>query len=225
MALPLLAVACAEMTPAPQDAGPPAPIIEYVTTQEILTALPLRVRLPAKYDAEYVVVLVRTWGSRDWQVSELERSGQTWRGEVSCRDVSTVTGPTRYFFLALDRYGEVVLDSGSPEWPYVATVVGELEGGARGIPGELPPMRCHDPADCPPDFPGCPPYEVARASCAHNDDCASGMCEWDGYCAPSDPADEAEFGVWDDDERLARAIRRATARYRTARSDVAARAH
>jgi len=214
--LVLVAAACADVTPSPHDAGPAFPIIEYVTKQEILTPLPLRVRLPAKFGVKYVLVLVRPWGSRDWQIVELDRSGQTWRGEVSCRQVSTITGPTRYFFLALDANGEAVLDSGSPEWPYVATVVGSLEGGPRGIPGEPPPLRCHDPADCPPDFPGCPAYQFVRASCRSNRDCDSNMCEWDGYCAPADAYDERELGVWNDEERLARAIRSAKDRYQVA---------
>ncbi len=162
-----------------------------------------------------MLVLVRPWGSRDWEIVELARSGQTWRGEVSCRQVSTITGPTRYFFLALDEHGESVLDSGSPDWPYVATVVGSLEGGARGIPGEPRPVRCHDPADCPPDFPGCPAYQFVRAMCRGNDDCDSGRCEWDGYCAPDDGYGK-QFGPWNDEEQLARAIRTARSRHQSA---------
>jgi hypothetical protein len=212
-------VGCSELTPLPSDPGPPHPIIEHVTQQEILTPLPLRVRLPAKYGVAYVLALVRTWGSRDWEIVELDRTSQMWSGEVSCRQVSTVTGPTRYFFLALDSHGEAVLDSGSPEWPYVATVVGSLEGGARGLPGQLPPLRCHDPADCPPDFPGCPAYQVVRGSCESHDDCKSAMCEWDGYCAPQSLEQDAELGVWDDDAQLAHAIRAATRRYRSAKRD------
>lgn len=78
---------------------------------------------------------------------------QTWSGEVSCREVSTVTGATRYFFLALDEKSDVVGGSGSPDWPHLATIVGKLEEGAQTIAGEAPPVRCHDVADCPPDFP------------------------------------------------------------------------
>jgi hypothetical protein len=42
------------------DPGPPHPIIEHVEQQEVLTPLPLRVRLPASYGAQYVLALVRT---------------------------------------------------------------------------------------------------------------------------------------------------------------------
>jgi hypothetical protein len=155
---------------------------------------------------------------------ELDRDGQTWRGEVSCRQVSTVTGPARYFFLALDDQGEAVLDSGSPKFPYVATVVGELEDGPRSIPGEPVPTACHDVADCPPDFPGCPGYEVMRPRCADHEQCSSGLCEWDGYCSADAPSEEA-FGVWDEQAELAKAVRAVKRRYRSARRGTPHRSH
>jgi hypothetical protein len=97
--------------------------------------------------------------------------------------VSTVTGDTKYFFLALDDHGDVVGGSGSSDWPHLATIVGKLPDGAQSIDGEAVPLRCHDVADCPPDFPGCPPYQVRRAECRSDFDCKKGdRCAWDGYC-------------------------------------------
>jgi hypothetical protein len=215
----LLASSCSPYpnTAAGVDPGPPSPVVEYVNWQEILTPLPLRVRLPARYGAEHVLVFVLTWGSHDWAVLDLGRAGQTWSGEVSCRDVSTVTGDTRYFFLALDADGQAVVGSGSPEWPHVATIVRNLPGGPQTLPGEFMPMRCHDPADCPPDFPGCPTYAVLRPACTTHDDCLSGTpCEWDGYCGAAPEADADEDAG--DNDRLARAVRKATRRYQTAAS-------
>ncbi len=194
--------------------GPPQPEVHVVTKQEILTPLPMRVALPSRYGAERVVALFHTWGSRDWGMVELARAGQTWSGEISCREVSTVTGDTRYFFLALDPAGKVVADSGS-DWPYVATVVGKLRGGPRGLPGEAPPPRCHDPADCPPDFPGCPAYAWERPPCATSDECVSGArCEWDGYCSSSIP--EYAESAGDGDDRFEAAVMRAARKYRIA---------
>jgi hypothetical protein len=196
---------------------PASPVVEYVTRQEILTPLPLRVRLPARTGADRVLVFFRTWGSRDWDVLELGRAGQTWSGAISCREVSTVTGDTRYFFVALDGEGNEVAGSGWPEWPHVATIVGSLPEGPQSLPGLAALMRCHDPADCPPDFPGCPAYAVRRPSCRGNEECASGRCEWDGYCdVPSKAIADAEPGDDDDDERLEAAVRAATHRSRTA---------
>lgn len=200
----------------PADPGPPAPVIEHVAQQEILTPLPLRVRLPASYGVEYVLVLVLTWGSPDWQIVELDRYGQTWTGEVSCRQVSTVTGDTRYFFLGLDDNGEVVASSGSPEWPHVATVVGSLPEGPHGLDGEAPPARCHDVADCPPDFPGCPAYAWLRPKCDAHEDCGGGFCSWDGYCDATPDAYTTNWDAYADEELLARAVKRAQRRFKTA---------
>ncbi len=182
------------------------PVVEYVTTQEILTPLPLRVRLPARYGAERVLVFFHTWGSERWESVELARAGQTWTGEVSCREVSTVTGDTRYFFVAVDDQDREVVGSGWPEWPHVATVVGKLEEGPHTLSGMNPPLRCHDPADCPPDFPGCPEYAVRRPVCRSDRDCRGGQrCDWDGYCSDASPeAFEAS-----DEDALALAVRTA----------------
>ena len=208
-------VACGR--PPPTEPGPNAPIVEYVTRQETLTPLPLRVRLPARLGVERVMVFVHTWGSRHWSTVELGRAGQTWTGEVSCREVSTVTGDTKYFFLALDREDEPVIGSGSPEWPHVATIVGALPDGAQSLAGDEKPLRCHDPSDCPPDFPGCPAYTFRRAACQSNKDCKDGsLCAWDGYCgSPTGIDADADPNV-DEDELLARAIAKVTKRRRVA---------
>jgi hypothetical protein len=72
-------------------------------------------------------------------------------------------------------------------------------------------------ADCPPDFPGCPAYAFVRPACRWDGDCDSGVCEWDGYCTATDQDDGSGWELLEDSERLARAIRRATARYKTAK--------
>lgn len=206
------AIACGHTT-ASTDSGPPAPVIDYVRSQEILTPLPLRVSLPRTTGAEHVVVLYRTWGSHGWKPMELSRSGQTWAGEISCREVSTVTGDTKYFFLALDEDGDVVGGSGTPGWPHVATIVGALPDGAQSLPGGTVPMRCHDPADCPPDFPGCPAYAVRRRACRFDIDCDEGArCAWDGYCGPAS-ADSARLREIEDDD-LEAAIQSVTKRFK-----------
>ena len=217
LALPLAAASCGSITPA--DPGPAVPTVEYVTRQEILTPLPLRVRMPSASNTEHVVVLVRTWGSRGWHPMELSRSGQTWSGEVSCREVSTVTGDTKYFFVALDGDGNPVGGSGTPDWPHVATIVGKLPDGAQALPGGVIPMRCHDPADCPPDFPGCPAYAWHRRSCRTDSDCGeSRRCGWDAYCESArepnaswrTPDDDGEI----EDDELEAAVRNVRLRYR-----------
>jgi hypothetical protein len=223
-AAPLLLSACERPPAAPSDPGPPEPMVEYVARQQILTELPMRVRLPARYGAERVLVCVHLWGTRGWRTLELGREGQTWEGAVSCRAVSTVTGDTQYFFLALDARGEPVVGSGSPDWPHVATIVRSLPGGPQGLADREPPAMCHDPADCPPDFAGCPAYAAVRGACRVDADCrgdGGGSCAWDGYCEGG-----AEQGLTEGDEVLATAIRKAVQgvrRARVAKSSVSAR--
>lgn len=212
-ALPLAAFGCG--TVAPTEPGPAVPTVEYVTRQEILTPLPLRVRMPAASGAEHVVVLVRTWGSRGWHPMELSRSGQTWAGEVSCREVSTVTGDTKYFFVALDADGNPVGGSGTPEWPHVATIVGKLEDGAQALAGGVIPMRCHDPADCPPDFPGCPAYAMRRRSCRADSDCGEKQrCGWDAYCESARGPNASMLDGELEEDELEAAVRNVKNRYR-----------
>jgi hypothetical protein len=189
------------VVPAPE---PIQPVVEFVSTQEILTPLPLRVWLPARYGADRVLVFFKTWGSRRWDSLELARADQMWAGEISCREVSTVTGDTHYYFLAVDTENRAVIGSGWPEWPHVATVVSKLPDGPRSLAGMAPPNRCHDPADCPPDFLGCPAYAVRRPACHENADCRGDTrCDWDGYCSEASPT--ADLGS--DDAELAVAVR------------------
>jgi hypothetical protein len=187
------------MPPVTLEEEPSSVSVEYVRTQEMLTPLPLRVRLPSKYGAERVFVFFRTWGSFGWEDIELARRGQTWAGAISCRDVSTVTGDTRYFFVAVNAEGNEVVGSGWPEWPHVATVVRSLPEGPQSIPG-MSAVRCHDPADCPPDFLGCPAYALVRPPCSRAGECRSGaVCAWDGYCdAPTTPVLIADYEQTDE---------------------------
>ena len=216
-AILLASVACGPA--ASMDPGPSSPVVEYVQRQEILTPLPLRVRLPRSTGTEHVVVLVRTWGSRGWKGIELARNGQTWTGEVSCREVSTVTGDTKYFFVALDEEGELVGGSGSSDWPHVATIVGKLTDGAQALPGGTIPRRCHDVADCPPDFPGCPAYQMKRKACRSDEDCGEKKCAWDGYCGPASLEITQSGDEDSEEEQLETAVRWVKQRYRKTASN------
>jgi hypothetical protein len=205
--LVLLLVACGPYQ-TPHEPGPETPIVDYVRTQETLTPLPLRVSLPRKMGAEHVIVLFKPFGVRGWKQVELPRRGesQTWAGEVSCREVSTVLGKTKYFVLALDENGDVVGGSGSPDWPHLATIVDKLPEGAQSIEGERKPLRCHDVADCPPAFPGCPAYHMKRNACTSSTQC---VCAWDGYCGSPSSTDTDPTAV----ENLDVAIRSVRKRF------------
>jgi hypothetical protein len=179
---------CLTARPA-RDPGPAEPSVEVVPEQEILTPVPVRARLPARLGVDSVALRYRTRGTRDWSSTELFRAGQTWSGEVPCREVSTITGDLQYYLVARNSGGRLIATSGTASWPHVTSIRYRLPSGARGLPGELPEWRCPDPADCPPGFPGCPSQELLRPACSSNGDCDRGYCAWDGYCAtPENPS-------------------------------------
>jgi hypothetical protein len=121
-------------------------------------------------------------GQRDGDHRELSRHGRTWSGNVSCREVSTITGDTRYYLYVVDRNGRLIASSGAPQHPYVTRIVFALPGGPRGSDGEST-APCIDPADCPPDLRGCPRYALEREACGSDVECGSGgRCAWDGFC-------------------------------------------
>jgi hypothetical protein len=174
--------ACASTQEVARDPGPAYPLVETVREQEILTPVPMRVSLPASLGADSVAVRFRTRGTRQWSARELYRVGQTWRGEVPCLEVSTITGDLQYYLVALDEKGHLVASSGSQNDPHTTTIYNHLSHGARSLPNAPTPWRCPDPADCPPDFPGCNAPPPLRTPCSTDNDCGDGRCEWDGYC-------------------------------------------
>lgn len=172
----------------PADPGPPQPVIETVPFQEILTSVPVRASFPSRLGISHVMLYYRPYGERAWSSRELARSGQTWAGEISCYDVSTIAGYMQLFLQASDAGGRVIVATGSAAWPYVVSIVNRLASGPAWLPGASMPWRCIDPADCPSDFPGCPHRAPLRPPCASNGDCGEGeYCAWDGYCDAVNP--------------------------------------
>lgn len=156
LVLSLAACAPAAVAPAPVETGHPVqPVFENIEEQEILTAVPVRLRLPSWVRADRVLLHFRTFGTREWTTLELGGGGSTWAGTVPCLEVSTITGELEYYVTAFDD-DRLVLSTGTRSWPHTVTVRYRLESGPRGLGGAPRPLRCPDPADCPPDFPGCP---------------------------------------------------------------------
>jgi hypothetical protein len=165
------------------DPGPQHPAIETVAFQEILSPVPVRLRLPARLGVEQVVLYYRTFGERTWNALRLMRSGQTWYGSIGCLEVSTITGYLQFFLQGQDPKGRVIIATGMPSQPHLVQIAARLESGPTALPGDPPTWRCVDPADCPPGFAGCPSYVPRRPPCATNADCRAGdYCAWDGYC-------------------------------------------
>lgn len=184
-ALVVCIVGCSSSASAPKVAGavPPQPVVETVAYQEILTPVPVRVGLPPSIGIDHMVMLYRTFGTREWTSVELERNGYYWHGAVDCLEVSTITGDLQFFLLGQNAAGQVVAANGSPAWPFVVPIVYRAPDGPTALVGEQAPLRCSDPADCPPGFPGCKEYAPRRPACRSDAECAEGdYCAWDGYC-------------------------------------------
>ncbi len=161
-----------------QEAKAPA-----VHEQEILTPIPVKLEVAAETKAAHVFAIYKTWGSEGWRDVELTREGQTWSGEISCHEVSTVTGDAHFYLVALDAKGKLVTSSGTPTTPHPTRIVSQLEGAIQ--------VRCADPSDCPTDFPGagCPVHPRKRSSCDTDKECGKfATCAWDGYCLSKEAA-------------------------------------
>jgi hypothetical protein len=192
----LVAFGCTSSLKKPDivDPGPPQPLVETVPYQEILTPVPVRVGLPATVGIEQVLMLYRTFGTREWRSVPLERSGQFWQGAVDCLEVSTITGDLQFFLVGEDVESRVIAANGSPAWPFVVPIVYRAPDGPSALVGQAAPLRCSDPADCPPRFPGCTPFVPSRAPCGADADCGEGdYCAWDGYCDSVVPVFSAQL--------------------------------
>jgi hypothetical protein len=170
----------------PKKALPPPRIVHIaVGEQAILTPVPIWVE---SHDASVarVVVRYRPFGSTAWSSIDLAPGAQGFGGEISCRDVGTVTGTLRYFVVAYDAAGKEVGTQGSDKKPLKVKIRRAIKSPPPHLPGKPPPGRCNDASDCPPDFPGC----VAKTTsddnaCTADDDCEEGMtCGSEGKCAP-----------------------------------------
>lgn len=156
------------------------PVEERKAEQGILTPIPISVELPPSLPASRVLVHYRIHGSNDFSTLELRRaSGQVFRGEIPCLEVSTITGDVRYYIRVHDRDGAVIAFRGSRANPYVVSVIHE------SLRPDLAksPARCPDPSACPPGLPGCGSEPVELIPCKADRDCEHGMtCSWEGYC-------------------------------------------
>lgn len=156
------------------------PVEKRKAEQGILTPIPIAVELPPSLAASRVLVHYRVHGAKDFTTLELRRaSGQAFRGEIPCLEVSTITGDVRYYIRVHDRDGAVIAFSGSRANPYVVSVIHE------SLRPDLAksPARCPDPSDCPPGLPGCGSEPVEQIPCKSDRDCEHGTtCSWDGYC-------------------------------------------
>lgn len=164
----------------PTPSGPPAsptgggdlihsPAVESAT----LTPLPLYTALPKGLVAARVQVFYKAFGATDWKSIDLRSVSPGWGGEIPCLDVGSATGALVYYVQAFDAEKNLLAWTGTRGAPTSVPIKSSIEGEAPHLPGEQPPLRCPDPGDCPPEFPGChggpadaPPPCEPGAECA-----------------------------------------------------------
>ncbi|MEP7120887.1 MAG: hypothetical protein ABJE95_08260 [Byssovorax sp.] len=146
----------------PVPSGPPASPTgsgDLVHTppaeQATLTPVPLYVELPKGIVAARVQAFYKPFGSPAWKSIELRRVGAGWGAEIPCLDVGSATGTLGYYLQAFDAEKNLLSWSGTRAVPDTVPIRSSIEGEAPHLPGEQAPLRCPDPGDCPPEFPGC----------------------------------------------------------------------
>ncbi len=164
----------------PVPSGPPASPTgsgDLVHTppaeQATLTPVPLYTELPRGIVAARVQAFYKPFGSPAWKSLDLRQIGSGWGGEIPCLDVGSATGALVYYLQAFDAEKNLLSWSGTRGAPDSVAIKSSIEGDAPHLPGEQAPLRCPDPGDCPPGFPGChgvkgdtPPPCEPGAECA-----------------------------------------------------------
>lgn len=157
-------------TPAPNHPGP-APAAAQgdlvhtpPTEQTVMTPVPIYAELPEGVVATKVILQYRPFGAETWKSLEMPKVKKGYGIEVPCYDVGGVTGQLKYFIQAFDADNNMVSFSGTRNAPITVAIKLQLEGNPPNLPGQAPPARCADRADCPPGMPGCdketPPEET-----------------------------------------------------------------
>lgn len=123
--------------------------------QTVMTPVPIYAELPEGVVAAKVVLQYRPFGAEVWKSLEMPKVKNGYGIEVPCFDVGGVTGQLKYFIQAFDGDNNVVSFAGTRNAPIAVAIKLQLDGEPPHLPGQAPPSRCADRADCPPGLPGC----------------------------------------------------------------------
>jgi hypothetical protein len=160
-----------------------------ITSQALLTPIPIYVELPEGVTAAKVYVQYKAPGQTEWKTVRMTKRGNGFGAEIPCMDVGDSLGELKYFVQAADASGEVVASSGRQAEPYTVRIVEQVEGERPHLPDRPPPTACSAAAasDCPPGFPGCRSTSKSSPSdaCVSDDECSGGVKCVDGQCGGS----------------------------------------
>ncbi|MDI1449776.1 hypothetical protein [Polyangium sp. 6x1] len=153
-------------TPEPAPTPPPNPmpaapaqgdlVHTPPTEQAVMTPVPLYTELPEGVEAVKVVLQYRPFGASAWKTLEMSKVQKGYGTEVPCLDVGSVTGQLKYFIQAFDKDNNVVAFAGTRKEPLSVEIKLQIEGASPSLPGQAPPAKCSEAADCPPGLLGCP---------------------------------------------------------------------
>ncbi|MDC3957087.1 hypothetical protein [Polyangium jinanense] len=124
--------------------------------QTVMTPVPIYTELPDGVEATKVVLQYRPFGASAWKTLEMPKVTQGYGVEVPCLDVGSVTGQLKYFIQAFDKDNNVVAFAGTRKDPLNVAIKLQIEGASPSLPGQAPPAKCSEAADCPPGLLGCP---------------------------------------------------------------------
>jgi hypothetical protein len=150
-------------TPAPTGGGDllHTPPVEQVT----MTPLPLYAELPSGVAATRVQLSYKPFGAGEWKTLEMKLTGKGYGIEVPCAEIGTTTGDFAYFVQAFDGTNNLVSWSGARGTPNKVPIRMAIQADAPHLPGQAPPDKCPEAADCPPEFPGCHDKDKATPAC------------------------------------------------------------
>jgi hypothetical protein len=155
-----------------------------ITSQALLTPIPIYVELPEGVTATKVYVRYKAPGQTEWKTVRMTKRGNGFGTEIPCMDVGDSLGELKYFVQATDAAGGIVASSGRMGEPYTVRIVAHVQGEAPHLPDRPPPTACSAASDCPPGFPGCHTTTKSSGSeaCVSDDECSGGQTCVDGEC-------------------------------------------
>ena len=171
--------------------------------QEVETFRPIPLACSTRVQGVSAVVLrYRAYGDDNWTRVDLKKSGDEWRGEIPCAQLSH-PGTWGMYIEAKDDRDNPLERLGSRDRPLVFKVVEKSEQPPPSLPGEKAPDRCVATTYCPEEMVGTPACDALqggatakeKTSCKASSDCDLGMECVDGSCkAPAVCTKDADCG-------------------------------
>lgn len=186
---------------AEEDEGPVEPIDCFPELKEVETRRPIPLACTFAKPIAEMEVRYRPPGDQ-WKTSKMKKVGDEWTAEIPC--AATIrAGELELTIEARSKRGKVrgKLDPLKVKLSEVTTEP------PPSIPGQEPPARCFDPAECPGDMlgsPSCPGTKKGvgvrswGASCTQTTECTKGLACVAGTCESPPKCksdDECESGV------------------------------